>query len=523
MSIAAAAVFYFAAAPNLTQQGLYYDELHQAAGAFAYIGESPTLFSIGSVAGLPVLNTAYSGAIKTGIFGIWLRLSQRPFTVRTWRLLGIGLAAVGLGVFVFFGRPCLGNLPCLLFVLLVTSDATVLLATRHDWGPVALALALRLTFLGFWLAGFQANGGSSASVGNSAALGFIVGIALFEKLSSVVLMVPLLLIVVTRHSPSRARHLLAAGAGVFAGSLPLLLANLGSLVQRGMLISLDQIGEVADRSLPLSELFVRYLDLSRGAEVQSFILGRELSQAAFLSLTLAVTALVATGVLALVLRRTNAAFPRSLTMLLAYLGIAPALHLLPANTWVHHWVLGTPFQYLAFALVVAGILGALPSLAGRRRVGAVATLAVLTVVLLARVPQTIAVEGALLRGETSRAWHPSLTELGRFAADRSREALFLASDWGVATQIYCLSQGRPDVVEEVFWRSTGSHRLEEILDRSGKNTFYLVRTEPPARIRPENSLRIEEDVSGLAAWIEVPAEPEAQALEVIRVRKFVRR
>ena len=84
MSIAAAAVFYFAAAPNLTQQGLYYDELHQAAGAFAYIGESPTLFSIGSVAGLPVLNTAYSGAIKTGIFGIWLRLSQRPFTVRTW-------------------------------------------------------------------------------------------------------------------------------------------------------------------------------------------------------------------------------------------------------------------------------------------------------------------------------------------------------------------------------------------------------------------------------------------------------
>ena len=46
MSIAAAAVFYFAAAPNLTQQGLYYDELHQATGAFAYIGEDPEMANI---------------------------------------------------------------------------------------------------------------------------------------------------------------------------------------------------------------------------------------------------------------------------------------------------------------------------------------------------------------------------------------------------------------------------------------------------------------------------------------------
>jgi len=523
LSLAAAAVFFFAAAPNLGQQGLNYDELHQATGAFAYIGEDPEMFSIGSVFGLPVLNTSYSGAIKTGMYGLWLRVSRHPFTVRTWRLLGIGLAAAGLGVFVLLARRRLGNLPCLLFVLLVTSDATLLLATRHDWGPVALAFALRLVFLGLWLAGSQTNDGPPASVSNSAALALIVGIALFEKLSSIVLLVPLLLIVATRRQPSRARHLLAAGAGLFAGSLPLLLANLGSLVQQGSLISLAQIGEQGDRSVALSELFVRYLDLSRGAEVQSFILGREIPPAAFLSVILAVTALFATGVLALVLRRSHTAFPRSLTMLLAYLGIAAALHLLPARTWVHHWVLGTPFQYMAFALVVAGILGALPSLAGRRRVGAAATLAVLAVVLLARVPQTIALEGALLRGETSRAWHPSLTELGRFAADRSPEALFLASDWGVATQIYCLAQGRPDVVEEIFWRPTDPRRLEEILDRSGKSVFYLVRTKPPARVRPENSRRIEEDASDLAEWIEVPPEPEVRALEVVRVRKFVRR
>jgi len=522
LGVVAAGAFAGLATPNLTGQGVYYDELHQATGTFAYLGQDPEMFSIGSVFGLPVLNTSYSGAIKTGVFGLWLRVSRHPFTVRGWRLLGIWIAAAGLGVFVFLARPRIGNLPCFLFVLLVSTDATVLLASRHDWGPVALAFALRLLFLGVWLAGADADDGNPATLRNSAVLGLIVGVALFEKLSSIVLLVPLLLILFSRRHPTRKHHTLASGAGLFVGALPLILANVGSLVQRGTLISLAQIGATADRSAPLQDLLIRYLDLANGADIQMFILGRPLPSTLLPGLVLSAAALSAAGLLSVLMRRDNPAFSRSLTMLGSYLGVAAALHLLPNRTWVHHWVLGTPFQYLAFALVVAGILRTRSALIGCRLVAATAVIVTLAGVVVVRLPQTIALEGALIRGETSRSWHPSLTDLGTFAADHSREALFLASDWGVATQIYCLAQGQPRVVEEIFWNYTGPGMIENALDRSGKDVFYVVRTEPPARVRSDHSLRIEEDVSSLAGWIEVPPEAVARAFEVVHVRKFVR-
>jgi len=523
LGLVAAAVFGIAAAPNLTGQGLYYDELHQATGSFAYLGQDPEMFAIGSVFGLPVLNTSYSGAIKTGIFGVWLRVSGHPFTVRGWRLLGILIAAAGLGVFVFLARPRIGFLPCFLFVFLVCTDATILLASRHDWGPVALALTLRLLFLGVWLAGSDADDGHPATVRNSAVLGLIVGVALFEKLSSIVLLVPLLLIVSSRHHPTRKNHFLASGTGLLAGALPLVLANVGSVLQRGTLVSLTQIGATADRSVPLRELLIHYLDLARGGDIQMFILGRHLPNTSVPGLILAAAALSATGLLCFAMRRDNPAFSRSLAMLGSYLGVAAVLHLLPNRTWVHHWVLGTPFQYLAFALVVAGMLRTRPSLTGRRLVPAIAVIVALAGVVIVRVPQTAALEGALLRGETSRSWHPSLTDLGTFAADHSREALFLASDWGVATQIYCLAQGQPRVVEETFWNYTGPSMIEGAVDQSRKDVFYVVRTEPPARVRSDNSREIEEDVSGLAGWVEVPPEPEARTFEMVHIRKFVRR
>jgi hypothetical protein len=523
LGLVAAAVFGIAAAPNLTGQGLYYDELHQATGSFAYLDLAPEMFSIGSVFGLPVLNTSYSGAMKTGIFGVWLRLSGKPFTVRGWRLLGILLAAAGLGVFVWLARPRIGNLPCFLFVFLVSTDATVLLACRHDWGPVALALALRLLFLGVWLYGSDTDGRHPSSVRNSTVLGLIVGFALFEKLSSIVLLVPLILIVSSRHQPTRKHHFLTSGAGLFVGALPLVLANIGSLAQRGTLISLSQIGATADRSAPLGELFFHYLDLARGIDIQNFILGRHLPSVSWPGLVLVVAALSVTGLLATVMRRDDPAFSRSLAMLGSYLGVAAALHLLPNRTWVHHWVLGTPFQYLAFALVVTGMSRARPSITGRRLVVAIAVIVALAGVVVMRVPQMAALEGALLRGETSRSWHPSLTELGTFAAHRGRQALFLASDWGVATQIYCLAQGQPLVVREMYWDYTGPGMIEEALEQSKKDIFYLVRTEPPARVRSDNSQRIEEDVSELAGWVEIPPEPETGAFETLHVRKFMRR
>jgi hypothetical protein len=65
--------------PNLDSQGFYYDELHQAPAAFHYVGKHPIQFTW-RFRGIPVFNMPYSGAIKSTIYGLYLRYVNPQFT-----------------------------------------------------------------------------------------------------------------------------------------------------------------------------------------------------------------------------------------------------------------------------------------------------------------------------------------------------------------------------------------------------------------------------------------------------------
>ena len=71
LGVAAAIVFLALSTVELDRQGMYYDEVHQAPAAFFYIGERPAMF-IYPVFEVPVLNMAYSGAIKSAVYGAYL-------------------------------------------------------------------------------------------------------------------------------------------------------------------------------------------------------------------------------------------------------------------------------------------------------------------------------------------------------------------------------------------------------------------------------------------------------------------
>src|SRR5439155_10842438 len=111
------------------------------------------------------------------------------------------------------------------------------------------------------------------------------------------------------------------------------------------------------------------------------------------------------------------------------------------------------FQYLSIALA----LHALPwreSSGGKRIAGL--TLAVLATFWLGlRLAALGSLENALRHGSASEAWDPSFAELGRFAARRPPKTLFVATDWGVANQILCFTNGRPGRVVEPFWDERG--------------------------------------------------------------------
>jgi hypothetical protein len=373
---------------NLQGQRLYYDELHQATASFAYTGTpGPHLFEKMTIRGIPVLNMPYSGAIKTALYGLYMRSTSLPFTVISWRLTGILVVCLAIAGFcILAGRARL-------FVAIITlglllADPTIVLTTRHDWGPTAFALALRLLFIGLVIRGTQINDLSK----NSFFLGMIVGVSIFEKLSSVVLFIPLSAVMSIRRTKT---NTVSAVLGLLIGLLPLIACNLYSLVHTQKVIFLT--GAVAGRSYSwhgFRAFFMKYVSLGSGAEVANFILGtRQYGHSAETWILCTVLFLIVA--VNLFYRRKHIFFDLSQGMVCSYLGIAFALYLLPQITWVHHWIIGTPFQYTAIAFCTCGIYLSRTS-RWRKPLGCLVLLA-LSVLFIFRLGSVISLETALTK------------------------------------------------------------------------------------------------------------------------------
>lgn len=513
LGLAAALLYAVLAGVRIEAQGPQYDELHQATGAFTWLGEPPPpFFCIAAFDRVCVLNMPYSAALKTNLYGLYLRLVQPRFTVASWRMSAILLLASGIVLFSALAHRALSLSGLAVFLALLLTDVTVLLGSRFDWGPVAVSLVLRLAFLGVWMGSEAGEEGPSAR--SSLVLGALAGFAVFEKLSAVVLLPPLAILVLASPGRRAPRHLLAAGAGLALGILPLALANAGSLVLQGQLVSPLGGGPAGARTFPGILFYAgEYLSLGQGGLLRAFTLGLGgWPGAEIVEGVLASAAILWIAVLAA--RRD---VPRPLRLaglaLASYGAVWAGLWLLPRPTWGHHWILGTPFQYAALAL-------ALSAEGGRRfHRPALAVLAALWIIT--RLPGLVAVEGALARGSASAAWAPSLARIGKFAAARAGEAVFVASDWGVATQIHCFGNGRPGLVHEPFWDYRGPEQLREITRTSGRRVLYLVRLRQAPEVVPGAKARIERDLADDRGLREVPVEPEAASLPEVLVRKFI--
>src|SRR5262245_53759065 len=262
-----ACAFLALASVGLDRQGLDYDEVHQAPAAFFYVGGQPAMFAH-SFQGVPILNMRYSGAIKSTLYGLYLRFGGGRFTVASWRLLGLGLVAAGVFAFGWTAAAWLPMSSAVLFGALFLTDASVLLMARHDWGPIALSLALRLAFLSAWVALHR-----NPTPARCVVAGVMLGVALFEKLSAVVLMVPFVILLWELRT-SLPRVWKAAGAGLALGALPLLLVNLGTLLLGSGLISLADVdaGRAFSQGSPFA-FFSDYLSLGQGVGARFHVLG----------------------------------------------------------------------------------------------------------------------------------------------------------------------------------------------------------------------------------------------------------
>jgi hypothetical protein len=506
---------------HITGQGLYYDEIHQAAGAFAYKGMPPYInFADLVIRGIPVMNMSYSGAIKTAIYGLYLKYLRANFTVTSWRLLGILFVITGVMLFCVIGGSGLSAGELLVFMALLLTDLTVVLSTRHDWGPTALGLLFRLILIATWIHG---ETGNFTSAGNTFLLGSVVGIAIFEKLSSVVLIVPLILILVLSRGRRSVRHGLACIAGLTVGGMPLILANMATLLTNRSLISLN--GVIVQHKLTFYgfvEYFYEYLSLGGGNILSGWILGKPRMMSGYVDVSLISALILLIAVIDIRYSKVNKFLATSGIMLLCYGTVGIALYLFPRPTLVHHWIIGTPFQYAAIAFALMGIFDQ----NGQIRLGPkflrITFICIVGCLLISRLLGMISVGKSFLHDDASITWDPSLTEIGYFAARQSNESFFIAADWGVGTQIYCLGNGQTRLVYELFWNYKGPAEIGHVIEITGKKNLYVVVKKPESGLNPCVTSHILRDVEKLRGWKEVPIEKEIAELKAVQVRKWVR-
>lgn len=489
VAVLSAALFVCLAGYRLAAPGLYYDEAHQVPAVFAWQGGPPGHFCRALIGGVPWLTMPYSGAIKPALFALVLDVSGAPFSIVAWRWFGVVLVAAGwIWCATVLGARW-GPGGQLAFVALWLSDATVLLTTRHDWGPTALALALRCAFLAVWLRADRVSARAAF------ALGLVAGVALFEKLSSVVLLGPLLIALLGQPRRQVALGLL----GVAVGASPLALVNVTTWGRGEGLISLAALTETAARSGWLA-VTGGYLSLGRGDWVRGWILGAPPS----FPLAGAEAVLMAAAMLLACARR------ESRRVALAYVAVGLGLVLLPRRTQAHHWIAGTPFQYAALAIAVAT--------GGRAGTAARWLLALL---LLLRLPVVVDTAAAIAATRTSPRFDPAPTRVAAFLAGRE-EALVVAATWGIANQIIACAAGRPGAVYEPIYGDDDVDAFRDVLARSDRTILYAVTVPSVAHLFPARTARVLAAIASDHRWREVAVDAELPATPLVRVRKFVR-
>ena len=396
----------------------------------------------------------YKAATEGCLYGaLWLATGH-PFTIESWRLFAIGAVAAGIIAFAILARWTLRWWALAVVLGLLILDSTVILGTRQNWGPVALGLMERLFLLGVFLRGLGKN---PSSPWTAFLLGAIVGIATFDKLSSVALVAPVALWLLLDDGGNRIRRILAAIGGGFVGGLPLVVVNLKWAGSYGRLFSLGEVHGTHEHS---ADSFMRVvtgcLKLGSGRGFSDEMVGHG-------------PAPWAECVRSAVDGGRDRRGSRARGRLMADFARRPP-------------------RRAARALVDRGRRGALcpprghapppladddpvrpgrggPRAPGDRRElrratarsrGSRAVVLVGAVLGLgaARVSSTAEIQQDIREGRVTRKWDPGLNALGRFANDRPSGAGFVAAGWGVATQIFCFSQGR------------GGHRRRALLELS---------------------------------------------------------
>lgn len=509
MATAAAAALVLLCTPALDGQGLNYDEANAAPAAFLLLGKPAYTFVMLAWRRFPLLTMTYIGAVKSYLFALWMWTSGIPFSVVSWRLFGIALAATGLWAFLLLSAAALSPLALATFVLLLLSDVTLLLLVRHDAGPVDAALMLRLVWLGLWV---RSEAVEPPGRTTWLLLGAIPSFLVYEKLNNVVLVGALAVMTLLGGRQPRRTRALTIAIGFLIGLLPFVLVNwLGRGISFRAAVQQQNAANVM-------ALVLGVMSLGDGSAVRAFILGTD--SAAWTRWAELAFAVASASVVVIVgwawARRDRDARLAAGSLAAYVMTIVMIVILIPRISFPWHWFVATPVQYLAVAFAVQ----ALTRGAGSRTVERL-VIAVLGIFFVIRFGNVVALEREFAARRSSERFDPSNTTVAQYAIDHRNDATVVAADWGFGVPIYALSNGTL-AVPELFW-SWGDQwnidRLETYVAARRLPVLVLLR-KGPAAVSDAATADIVSSVETITRGRRLAVDPALDRSPILRVLEF---
>lgn len=144
-------LYLFLASRSILLPGIEYDEAVQAPPAITLLkGQQPgshnAMLTL-TVAGisLPVMQVEYAGSLKSYLLALTFGLFG--CSVETMRLTVIFVGLLGLIFFALLVKDVFDRRTAVASILFISTDPSFILYCRQDWGPVAIAFALRMISL----------------------------------------------------------------------------------------------------------------------------------------------------------------------------------------------------------------------------------------------------------------------------------------------------------------------------------------------------------------------------------------
>lgn len=336
---------------SITYMGLHFEEASFALHAIDLIDPEMSLRQFPKVFSLPMFTNTYLGNGKTILYALYLQATGSTFSLVSWRLLTVLLSASGMAAFAYITRKTLSKAALSIFLLLCTTDISILLWTRYDHGPVIFSFFLRLIILGILVSRWNA-----CRYRDIAMLSFLIGLSVYDKLNNVVLLLPLgILILLLKQKLHFWKQIGVSAAAGMTGGFFLIAKNIDTFIAKGKFFSLNQ-SEYLDRLnvLVFSRMF---LELGSGKAVFNKIYSKLALVSHYKLEVLVMAFAIAVSCMIVVRARARTSEQLGMFLLASSALMLLAMYFLPGALPIrfYHVFAVVPFPYLAIALLFGSV------------------------------------------------------------------------------------------------------------------------------------------------------------------------